>query len=161
MRRWVVMAALLLAMTAAIPARAGDVEDCDNGANLLKTEPARAAAACRRLADQGDAHAQSILGVLYAYGEGVPQDYAEAAKWYRKATDQGHAKAQYHLGLMYAKGRSVPLDYVQALMWFNLAAAQGEPLAAKNRDKVAAKMTPAPIEQAQALAAAWKPTAGQ
>ena len=160
MARRLVMAALLLAMTAAIPARAGDVEDCYDGANLLKTEPAKAAAACRRLADQGDDHAQSILGVLYAYGEGVPQDYAEAAKWYRKAADQGNAKAQYHLGLMYAKGRSVPLDYVQALMWLDLAAAQGEPLAAKYDDQVA-KMTPSQIKQAEALAAAWKPTTGQ
>jgi len=94
-------------------------------------------------------------------GEGVPQDYGEAAKWYRKAADQGNAKAQYHLGLMYAKGRGVPMDYVQALMWFNLAAAQGESLAAKNRDNLAAKMTPAQIERAEALIVAWRPTTGQ
>jgi TPR repeat protein len=156
-----VMVALLLAITAAIPALAGDAEDCFDGASLLKTEPAKAAAACRRLADQGDAQAQSVLGVLYAYGEGVPQDYAEAAKWYRKAADRGNAKAQYHLGLMYAKGRSVPQDYVQALMWFNLAAAQGESLAVKNRDNLSAKMTPAQIERAEALIAAWRPMTGQ
>ena len=32
----------------------------------------------RLAADQGDAGAQSILGVMYDEGHGVPQDYAEA-----------------------------------------------------------------------------------
>jgi len=156
------MAALLpLAMTAALQARAGDAEDCYNDSTLRQTDPAKAADACRRLAEQGDARAQSVLGVLYAYGEGVPQDLAEAAKWYRKAADQGNAKAQYHLGLMYAKGRSVPQDLVQALMWLDLAAAQGDALAARSGDQVAAKMSPAQIREAEARIAAWKPATGQ
>lgn len=83
------MAALLpLAMTAALQARAGDVEDCYNDTTVRQADPAKAAAACQRLAEQGDARAQSVLGVLYAYGEGVPQDLAEAAKWYREAADR-------------------------------------------------------------------------
>jgi TPR repeat protein len=162
MARRLVMAALLpLAMTAALQARAGDAEDCYNDSTLRQTEPAKAAAACQRLAEQGDVRAQSIMGVLYAYGEGVPQDLGEAAKWYRKAADQGNAKAQYHLGLMYAKGRSVPQDLVQALMWLDLAAAQGDALAARSGDQVAAKMTPAQIREAEARIAAWKPATGQ
>ena len=156
------MAALLpLAMTAAFQARAGDVDDCYNDTTVRQADPAKAADACRRLAEQGDARAQSVLGVLFAYGEGVPQDLAEAAKWYRKAADQGNAKAQYHLGLMYAKGRSVPRDLVQALMWLDLAAAQGDALAARSGDQVAAKMTPAQIKEAEALIAAWKATTSQ
>ena len=31
---------------------------------------------------------------MYANGDGVPQDYAEAVKWYRKAADQGQAAAK-------------------------------------------------------------------
>src|ERR1017187_3210827 len=38
--------------------------------------------------------AQFNLGLMYANGEGVTQNYAEAARWYRKAADQGDAKAQ-------------------------------------------------------------------
>jgi hypothetical protein len=37
----VVLTALLLAMTAATPAWAGDVEDCSNVEKLAKTDPAR------------------------------------------------------------------------------------------------------------------------
>jgi TPR repeat protein len=57
----------------------------------------------RKAADQGNARAQFNLGVLYANGQGVAQDYAEAARWYRKAADQGHADAQNNLGLLAAK----------------------------------------------------------
>jgi TPR repeat protein len=42
------------------------------------------------LADQGDADAQFNLGVMYDRGDGIPQDYAEAAKWHRLAAEQGN-----------------------------------------------------------------------
>ena len=89
---------------------------------------------------------------MYANGQGVPQDYAEAVKWYRKAAEQGDAVAQYNLGVMYKKGDGVPQDYVQAHVWFNLAAAKGDKDAVKNRDIVAGKMSPAQIAQAQEMA---------
>ena len=43
----------------------------------------------KRFAEQGDAHAQSYLGLMYGNGQGVTQDHTAAAFWYRKATDQG------------------------------------------------------------------------
>ena len=76
-------------------------------------------------ANQGDAIAQYNLGVMYAKGQGVPQDSAQAVKWLRLAADQGNALAQHNLGLMYAKGLGVPQDYAQALKWTRLAADQG------------------------------------
>jgi len=109
------------------------------------------------LAEQGDASAQSNLGVMYANGQGVAQDYAAAVTWYRRAAEQGYASAQYNLGLRYAEGQGVPQDYVQAHKWFNLAAATGNAGAVNNRDIVAAKMAPAQIAEAQRLAAAWRP----
>ena len=33
--------------------------------------------------------AQYNLGNMYDFGEGVPENDAEAVKWYRKAADQG------------------------------------------------------------------------
>ena len=39
----------------------------------------------RPLAEQGDVLAQYYLGTMYADGEGVPQDPAEATKWFRLA----------------------------------------------------------------------------
>src|SRR5215831_17224848 len=96
MARWIAIAALLLS-TWAMPARAGDTEDCKNAATLVRSEPARAVAACRRLAEQGYTSAQSMLGTMYENGEGVPQDPDEAVKWYRKAATRGDGEAVYNL----------------------------------------------------------------
>ena len=77
------------------------------------------------LADQGHAGAQYNLGLMYADGEGVAEDDAEAARWYRLAADQGHANAQYILGLKYGNGEGVPEDDAEAVRWLRLAADQG------------------------------------
>jgi TPR repeat protein len=61
-------------------------------------------AAFKQQAASGDAAAQCGLGLMYAQGTGVPQDYAQAALWYRKAAEQGDANAQYLLGVFYNKG---------------------------------------------------------
>ncbi len=45
----------------------------------------------RPLAKQGVADAQHNLGLMYYYGKGVPQDYAEAMGWWSKAAEQGGA----------------------------------------------------------------------
>ena len=84
----------------------------------------------RPLAAEGNPSAQSNLGLMYATGRGVPQDYAEAAKWFRLAAMQdvamqGVAEAQYNLSLMYRQGRGVPQDYAEAVKWLRLAAPHG------------------------------------
>ena len=80
----------------------------------------------RRLAEQGDVDAQFDLGFMYATGEGVPENDAEAVKWYRLAADQGHVRAKHNLGFMYATGEGVPQDDAYAVRWFRLAAEQGD-----------------------------------
>ena len=69
-------------------------------------------------AEQGDAHAQIALGMIYALGLGVPQDEREAVRWFRRAAEQGHAIAQDALGDRYANGRGVPQDYEEAVRWY-------------------------------------------
>jgi hypothetical protein len=79
----------------------------------------------RKAADQGNAQAQAVLGLLYYHGEGVPSNYAEAIKWWRKAADQGNAGAQANLGFMYYHGEGVPRDNAQAMKWWRKVADQG------------------------------------
>ena len=62
---------------------------------------------------------------MYANGEGVPEDDAEAVRWYRLAADQGHAYAQHNLGWMYDNGEGVVEDDAEAVRWYRLAADQG------------------------------------
>ena len=77
------------------------------------------------------------LGFMYANGQGVPQDYAEAVKWYRLAAEQGDEKAQFNLGFQYANGQGVPQNHAEAYVWFNLAAASGDNNSSENRDILA------------------------
>src|SRR5271165_1671390 len=69
---------------------------------------------------------------MYANGEGVVQDYAEAAKWYRKAAEQGYAQAQSALGFMYNTGQGVQQDFAEAVKWFRNAAEQGDAFGQSN-----------------------------
>jgi len=84
------------------------------------------------LAEQGDAKAQFMLGLMYSKGHGVIKDYAEAVKWYRLAAEQGYAKAQFNLGLMYRQGHGVIKDHAEAVKWYRLAAEQGDAKAQNN-----------------------------
>lgn len=115
------------------------------------------------LAEQGDANAQYQLGVLYYRGEGVPQDFDEAATWFKAAADSGDADAQFNLGLMFSHGQGVPQDFVQAHLWFSLAAwryarnegqqwAIGDPhWAVRNRDWALAQLDPDQIAEVRRL----------
>ena len=105
----------------------------------------------RLLAEQGHAPAQYWLGVMYADGQGVPQDDVEAVKWYRSAGEQGYAPAQSALGVRYATGRGVPQDYVTAYAWTNIAAAHGHTNARKLRDWIRDQMNPAQLVEGQKL----------
>jgi len=79
------------------------------------------------LARGGDADAQLKLGVMYANGEGVSQDPAEAARWFVRAAERGKADAQYALGMMYLEGVGVLADEALALRWLLAAAEQESP----------------------------------
>jgi len=86
----------------------------------------------RQRAENGDAESQYALGLRYAKGKGVPQNYAQAFFWFRKAAEQGHAGAQNNLGAMYQNGWGVPQDYAQAAFWYRKAAEQGYAVAQNN-----------------------------
>jgi uncharacterized protein len=78
-----------------------------------------------KAAAQGNALAQTLLGAIYCYGKGVPQDYQQAASWYRKAAEQGLAEAQFNLGNMYRYGKGLPADCEEAVSWYRRAGEQG------------------------------------
>ena len=109
---------------------AGDFEDASAAYN--RGDYATALAKIRVLAAQGKAFAQYNLGVMYAHGQGVVQDYQQAAYWYGKAAEQGDASSQLTLGVMYEDGQGVPQDFQWAAYWYNRAADQGRADAQNN-----------------------------
>ncbi len=101
------------------------------GCEEVAARPAEAIGWWREAASEGDPIAMVNLGVAYANGVGVEQDYAEAFNWYRKSAEKGHAAGQYGLGLMYQYGDGVPADPAEARRWYEKAAAQGDERAAE------------------------------
>ncbi|GMQ76570.1 MAG: hypothetical protein BMS9Abin01_1852 [Gammaproteobacteria bacterium] len=98
----------------------------DKGASAYKRGDFETALAVfRPLAEKGDAKAQSILGLMYSYGEGVPVDYRESARWYRRAAEQNSNVAQYNLGMLYLEGKGVPQNTDEAITWLTKAADGG------------------------------------
>lgn len=79
------------------------------------------------LAKQGNPSGQAWLGLLYARGDGVPQDVAEAVRLFRLAAAQGNPSGQCFLGFMHDDhGKGVPKSYAEAVKWYRLAADQGD-----------------------------------
>lgn len=90
-------------------------------ATELQKEPAendvRTVQSIQQAATQGNVLAQVELGMMFANGDGVDRDDAQAVHWYRLAAEQGDAVAQFNLGSMYANGRGVAHNDAQAVHW--------------------------------------------
>lgn len=130
MSRPLAAAILILSILLAGPAGAETIDDAARAHHRGDYKAARRLVT--PLAEQGSPKAQSLLGYMHDRGQGVPQDFAEAAEWYRKAAEQGYAPAQHNLGSMYDKGQGVPQDFAEAVRWYRKAADQGDPDAQVN-----------------------------
>ena len=80
----------------------------------------------KRAAEGDLPDAENELGVRYLDGDGVEQNYVQAAHWFRKAAEHvpdlgGAGQGRNNLGNLYEEGHGVPKDCVQAYMWFSLA----------------------------------------
>lgn len=116
--------------------------------------------ALRAKAEKGNAAAQLELGLIYARGQGVPAESAEALKWMRKAAEQGVPRAQSFLGYLYESGKGVTADYGEAYFWYKLASQKPADDAIRvpmGRSDLAALLTQDQKNAADARIAAWKP----
>ncbi len=84
----------------------------------------------RAAAENGYVPAQDILGVMYAKGLGVQQNWTEAVGWFRKAVNGGHVGAAFHLGQCYQNGNGVPRNPAEAARLYRFAASHGDRQAA-------------------------------
>jgi TPR repeat protein len=111
-RRWIVLAATLLASAAFADARLTGLVAQD----LLKKSEA------------GDAKAQFLLATAYDTGSGAPRNAVQAERWYKAAAAQGHVEAHNSLGRLYVTQKKA----AEARAWFEKGAALGHPQATSN-----------------------------
>lgn len=108
-------------------------------------------------ARSGNAEAEELIGVMYALGLGVEQDYERAFEWYLRSSMKGHAGAQSGIGWYYEVGLGMPApDLTRAYMWYSLSTIGGDPDAAISLEEVVKKMTPEQIEKAHILIEDYK-----
>ena len=119
-----IFAAFFLVVSAGARADFQDAIDAYNSGNYIY-----AFDEFRALALGGDAAAQYRLGLMYAKGQGIPQDYSQAAVWYLKAAAQDDTRAQFAVAEMYSQGQGVPQDDKVAAKWYIEAAEHGYPKA--------------------------------
>ena len=73
-------------------------------------------------AQQGNANAQLVLGLLYY---NIKEDYEKAFDYYKIAAEQGMAIGQAYLGFMYYRGNGIENDNKKAIEWLEKSADQG------------------------------------
>ena len=93
MKRIVSAVVVLLVLAAPACVETADKRNTDAGvddglAAYQRGDYATALREFRPLAEQGDAKVQGLLGNMYFFGRGVPQDDAEAARWYARDADR-------------------------------------------------------------------------
>lgn len=76
--------------------------------------------------DDGDLTACNIFGLMYEYGEAVPQNLERAASLYQRACEGGDMVGCTNLGLLYETGAGVTEDVDRASGLYQVACEGGE-----------------------------------
>ncbi|MEI8154944.1 MAG: sel1 repeat family protein, partial [Hyphomicrobiales bacterium] len=95
LRSMLLAASIVLGLANAV--LADPFEDAEKA--LARGDYAAALKLLHPLAEADHTTSQAQLGILYEFGRGTPQNYAEAMKWYRLAAAKGFGGAQINLGV--------------------------------------------------------------
>ena len=147
LKKWIFLLCLTVAANSITTPGSAEIENARDLMEANKFE-----AAYHELwpaARSGNADAEELIGIMYAMGLGVKQDYQRAFDWYLRSAMKGHPGAQSGVGWYYELGLGMPEpDLVRAYMWYVLSAIGGDPDAAISQEEVIKKMTKDQIEQA-------------
>src|SRR6201992_2098129 len=103
----------LWTLASVLPVNAGQFEDAEAAVNT--GDYVTALQLLGTLADQDNAYAERLLGIMYIKGRGVPKDYAIGMRWMRLAADKGLADAQNEVGIMFQQGWGVRINEAEAV----------------------------------------------
>lgn len=85
----------------------------------------------KEVANEGNAEAMNLIGVLYSGGKGVPKDRDIAFKWYKKAAEAGDYYGMANLGQAYLFASKIK-NLEQAYYWLSKSAEAGNELGMEN-----------------------------
>jgi TPR repeat protein len=118
----------------------------------------------QKAADQNHSLAQYNLSVMFAAGQGVPQNESTAMIWTRKAAEGGDAGAQFQLGSKYHRSSiaSQPKhsesveNRVEAYKWLHLAVNQGYHGSEAARERLTLSMSQEEVNDGNRRVAAFE-----
>ena len=84
----------------------------------------------RNMAENGDSHAQYLMGKLYRDGPLLIPDTVQAREWFTRAAEQDLTAAQYALGKLYLSNDIEVRDPERGMEWLERAAQNGSGYAA-------------------------------
>ena len=103
-------------------------------------------------ARSGNAEAEELIGVMFAMGLGVEQNYERAFDWYLRSAMKGHPGAQSGIGWYYEVGLGIPTpDPVRAYLWYTLSSIGGDIDAKDSLEEITKRMTREEIERGNTL----------
>jgi TPR repeat protein len=86
---------------------------CRDGAKGFPRDIAQAAEWYRKAAEQGDVTAQGTMGVLYAFGQGVAQNYVEAYFWLDLAASVKEPEQEHYAANRQMIGTHITADELE------------------------------------------------
>ena len=107
-----------------------DLQSVANDESFPLAERDEAAEQLERLAEDGDAHAQHIIGTAYRDGGLLIPDTAKAQKLLERAAEQDLDVAQYALGKLYLSDDADVHDPAKGIYWLKRSADNGNDYAA-------------------------------
>lgn len=99
----------------------------EDGMNAYKNKNYEKAMELFSKAAKEDKDVKSIrnIGIMYASGMGVKQDFVKAVELLKKASNEGDAYAGFSLGNMYSMGDGVDKNFKEAAFWYEKSANAG------------------------------------
>ena len=92
---------------------------------------------------------------MYANGDGVVKDLAQAFHWFNQAATLGNPIAMANLADWYHQGVLGKSNLLLAHVWFDLAGRHGLEEAHQHRDKISQLLPHASIHHAKEIANQW------
>ena len=98
--------------------------------SLTMDERGEAVSELEELAENGDEHAQYLMGKLWRDGPLLTPNTVNARYWFQQAAEQGHSYAQYTLGKLLLSDDVEVRDPAEGMRWLKTAAQNGNDYAA-------------------------------
>lgn len=105
----------------------------------------------RKRASQGDPEGCYRIGLVFARGKAVSQDFVAASQWFHQAANVGHSGAQTSIAWMCELGMGVERNEQLAIEWYLRAARQNHPVALFNLAVMVADGRGTPKDDRQAV----------